>query len=55
MILHYLLLAVTPTDNDRAFAGPRVPTPLLYLLRPLRLLLEGMGRQGRKKHVMETS
>jgi len=42
-IRHYLRLAVTPTDNDRAFAGPTTPTPLLYLLRPVRLLADGLG------------
>ncbi len=46
-ILHYLRLAVTPTDNDRAFAGPAVPDSLLYLVRPVRLLADGLGLRSR--------
>ena len=46
-ILHYLRLAVTPTENDRAFAGPTVPNLLLYLVRPVRLLADGLGLRSR--------
>jgi hypothetical protein len=46
-ILHYLRLAVTPTENDRAFAGPTAPAPLLYLVRPVRLLADGLGLRSR--------
>jgi len=43
MILRYGYLAVTPTDNDRAFAGASTPAPFLYLARPFRLLAERLG------------
>ena len=37
LLLHYLHLAVTPTEKDRDFIGRPVPAPLLYVVRLLRL------------------
>lgn len=41
IIRHYARLAITPTENDRAFVPismPSVLRPLYYLIRPIRLL-----------------
>lgn len=49
MMAHYARLAVTPTENDRAFAGARVPQSVLYLLRPLRLLVDALSTLSRSR------
>lgn len=46
MVGHYLRLAVTPTEKDRAFVPISVPSvlePLYYLVRPVRLLRDALS------------
>jgi hypothetical protein len=49
MMAHYARLAVTPTANDRAFAGDAAPRPVLYLLRPVRLLVDALPSPSRSR------